>query len=234
MPTLQPAWHQHRVEADDAPVVDDAMVSTPALDAAPAPESIHEESPGGDDDETAATHEESPAFDGVSPDEIAPEPMSEPASDTWLSGSWLDDVVDDGAAEPAAVTGGTSEPDVADRTDDETMPEVPQPEAEPVTGAGDPEPIFRTPGPWDWPLAELDATDIEPAVVAASTHEDTPPAHEDGTDPEFFHRDEPVGSKYVDFDEVREELVQIGVVWLGETNAVQVTELLEQHPINDR
>ena len=42
----------------------------------------------------------------------------------------------------------------------------------------------------------------------------------------FFHRDEPVGSQYVDFDEVRNELVQIGIVWLGETNAVQVTALL--------
>jgi hypothetical protein len=45
-------------------------------------------------------------------------------------------------------------------------------------------------------------------------------------DPGFFRRDEPVGSQYVDFDEVRNELVQIGIVWLGETNAVQVTALL--------
>lgn len=211
----EPAWHQHRIEADDAPVVDDETVSMPALDAAPAPESIHEESPGGDDDGTAATHQENPAFVGVSPDEIVPEPVPEPASDTWLSGSWLDDVVDDDAAAPAGESGGTSEPDVADHTDDEAMPEVPQPE-----------PIFRTPGPWNWPLAEPDAFDVEPAAVAASTHEDTPPALEDGTEPEFFHRDEPVGSKYVDFDEVRDELVQIGVVWLGEANAVQVTALL--------
>ena len=42
----------------------------------------------------------------------------------------------------------------------------------------------------------------------------------------FFHRDEPIGSQYVDFDEVRNELVQIGIVWLGETNAGQVTALL--------
>ncbi|MFZ0178283.1 MAG: hypothetical protein WAL84_00220 [Candidatus Dormiibacterota bacterium] len=211
----EPAWHQHRVEADDAPVVDEEAVSTPALDAAPEPESIHEESPGGDGDGTAATAEQGPAFDGVSPDEIVPEPIPEPASDTWRSGSWLDDVVDDDAAEPAAESGGTSEPDVADHTDDEAMPEVPQPEQ-----------IFRTPGSWNWPLAEPDASDLEPAAVAASTYEDTSPALEDGTDPEFFHRDEPVGSKYVDFDEVRDELVQIGIVWLGETNAVQVTALL--------
>jgi hypothetical protein len=211
----EPAWHQQHVEADDAPVVDDATVSISALDAAPAPESIHEDSPGGDDDGTAATHEEGPAFDGVSPDEIVPEPIPEPASDAWLSGSWLDDVVDGDAAEPAAESGGTSEPDVADHTDDEAMPEVPQPE-----------PIFRTPGPWNWPLAEPDAGELEPAAVIASTHEDTSPALEDGADPEFFHRDEPVGSKYVDFDEVRDELVQIGIVWLGETNAVQVTALL--------
>ncbi len=74
---------------------------------------------------------------------------------------------------------------------------------------------------------EYDAPDMEPAVVAASKYEDTARiASENGADSGFFHRDEPVGSQYVDFDEVRSELVQIGVVWLGEDNAVQVTALL--------
>src|SRR6202035_5766062 len=56
--------------------------------------------------------------------------------------------------------------------------------------------------------------------------QDEPTETAEGAEPGFFHRDEPVGSQFVDFDEVRDELVQIGVVWLGETNAVQVTALL--------
>ena len=108
-------------------------------------------------------------------------------------------------------------------------------------------PVVHKPGPWSWPLAEPDEevhssggtgsasplswgeredTDLEPAAVPASGHEDSTSASADGADPGFFHRDEPVGSQYVDFDEVRNELVQIGIVWLGETNAVQVTALL--------
>ncbi len=108
-------------------------------------------------------------------------------------------------------------------------------------------PVLRTPGPWSWPLAEPDeeihqSTDtgsasplswgepdeaeLEPAAVPASAHEDAASAAADGAEPGFFHRDEPVGSQYVDFDEVRNELVQIGIVWLGESNAVQVTALL--------
>jgi hypothetical protein len=108
-------------------------------------------------------------------------------------------------------------------------------------------PVLRTPGPWSWPLAEPDGEAnssggtgsaeplswdepgdeaLEPAAVPAAGHEDTASVSSDGVDPGFFHRDEPVGSQYVDFDEVRNELVQIGIVWLGETNAVQVTALL--------
>jgi hypothetical protein len=106
-------------------------------------------------------------------------------------------------------------------------------------------PVLRTPGPWSWPLAEPDedshaagamttspagaeplAPDPEPAGVAASPSDETEPAPNEKADSGFFHHDEPVGSQYVDFDEVRNELVQIGIVWLGEANAVQVTELL--------
>jgi hypothetical protein len=104
--------------------------------------------------------------------------------------------------------------------------------------------VLRKPGPWSWPLAEPDdeahaagasdearddepsTPEMEPAVVAAPRHEETAAAFESGVDSGFFQRDEPVGSQYVDFDEVRSELVQIGVVWLGEANAVQVTALL--------
>jgi hypothetical protein len=108
-------------------------------------------------------------------------------------------------------------------------------------------PVLRTPGPWSWPLAEPDEevhpsggsgsasplswgepddSELEPAGVPASGHDDAVSASADGAEAGFFHRDEPVGSQYVDFDEVRNELVQIGIVWLGETNAVQVTALL--------
>jgi hypothetical protein len=246
----EPAWHRSRVE-DDAPVADDAMASTPAVDAAPAAELTHEESPGGDGDATAAAHEESHAFDVVSPDEPVPELVPQPASDAWLSASWLDDVVDGDTTGPAAEADAPSDPDLAAHDDDNAAQD-----AEPVTSPGDPDPtteapqaasIFLTPGPWNWPLAEPeghtsvaegatsgfphssgepDAMNLEPADGAAPEHEDTAPALDDGTEPEFFQRDEPVGSKYVDFDEVRSELVQIGIVWLGETNAVQVTALL--------
>ena len=107
--------------------------------------------------------------------------------------------------------------------------------------------VLRTPGPWSWPLAEPDeeppaaldagastsqpsdepdALELQPAAVPALRHDDDAEASEHDADPGFFHRDEPVGSQYVDFDEVRNELVQIGIVWLGEANAGQVTALL--------
>jgi hypothetical protein len=158
------------------------------------------------------------------------------------------------AEDPAAEADATSEPDVAAEADDHTEPdEEPIAAADGPDSSGDePQPasIFRIPGPWNWPLAEPeqdtqaaetanwssrhsssepDAMNTEAAAVAAvaaSGDEDAAPAPEQGAESEFFHRDEPVGSKYVDFDEVRNELVQIGVVWLGETNAVQVTALL--------
>jgi hypothetical protein len=325
-PDPEPAWHRSRVE-DPAPVADDATTSTPPLESALAPESTQESSPGDDEVATPASHEETHALDPVSLDQPIPEPASSPASDAWLSASWLDDVVDEEAAvpateavatsepevavdadgrateadatsepdvatdaeepaaeadatsapdvatdaeepaaeadatsahdfaadaeEPAAEADATSEPDVAADADDH-----PEADEEPIAAAADPDPtgdvpqaapIFRTPGPWNWPLAEPEpdtpaaetanwfsrhssseheAMNIEPAAVAASGDEDTAPALEHGAESEFFHRHEPVGSKYVDFDEVRNELVQIGVVWLGETNAVQVTALL--------
>ncbi|HVC40591.1 MAG TPA: hypothetical protein VND54_01300 [Candidatus Saccharimonadales bacterium] len=125
----------------------------------------------------------------------------------------------------------------------------PSPRDEPVADHGDldaageeaisPGPVLRTPGPWSWPLAEPDEEPRGTAGAAAASHSsDEPdalepqtadgatPASDDDADSAFFHRDEPVGSQYVDFDEVRNELVQIGIVWLGETNAGPVTALL--------
>jgi hypothetical protein len=99
----------------------------------------------------------------------------------------------------------------------------------------------RTVAPWSWPLAEAES----PAAPASTTPSTAPPFHltheavpaamsaepaapepDPGSDEGFFQRDEPVGSQFVDFDEVRKELVRIGVVWLGESNAVPVTALL--------
>jgi hypothetical protein len=99
----------------------------------------------------------------------------------------------------------------------------------------------RTFAPWSWPLAEAESV----AAPASTTASSTSPFHltdahvqaaaspkpasaeqDPGADEGFFQRDEPVGSQFVDFEEVRKELVRIGVVWLGESNAVPVTALL--------
>ncbi|MFI5286095.1 MAG: hypothetical protein ACHQ4F_07230 [Candidatus Dormibacteria bacterium] len=229
------------------------------------------------------------AFEFVAFDEPAPadEPVVEPTdettpggdSETWLSTSWLDDVVNGAApatgieqdatpdAQPAttehdsepngdAVQHDNEEHDAAtepahdaaieparDAEGEHEHAAASSPEAEtvdPIDDAEDgaeeprPAPVLRTPGPWSWPLAEPEeeahssASDLEPepAAVAAPGREDTMEASDSDAEAGFFHRDEPVGSQYVDFDEVRNELVQIGIVWLGETNAVQVTALL--------
>jgi hypothetical protein len=82
-----------------------------------------------------------------------------------------------------------------------------------------------TPASFPYFPDEPEAPELQTAAVAAD-HEESAAAFDHHAESGFFHRDEPVGSQYVDFDEVRNELVQIGVVWLGETNAVQVTALL--------
>jgi hypothetical protein len=99
----------------------------------------------------------------------------------------------------------------------------------------------RTVAPWSWPLAEAESapppSTPSPASPFHLTDEDIPaavsaepatPERDRGPDEGFFQRDEPVGSQFVDFDEVRKELVRIGVVWLGESSAVPVTALLSQ------
>jgi hypothetical protein len=109
----------------------------------------------------------------------------------------------------------------------------------------------RTLAPWSWPLAEDESAvaggsrsrsaapaEQTPTPAAASAQhasepgasesDDWAPVFEGAGEPGFFHRDEPVGSQFVDFDEVRTELVQIGVIWLGEANAVPVTALLRK------
>jgi hypothetical protein len=191
-------------------------------DGSPLPETA-----GGDD-----------GFTFASLDDTGLEPTPPAASETWLSDSWLDDVVrgdEPSAPDPVAAPesgGEAADPDGAAGDADHVILELPKPV-----------PVLRKPGPWSWPLAEPDdeahaagtsgeapdetgAPDMEPAVVAVPRHEEAALGSESSVDAGFFQRDEPVGSQYVDFDEVRGELVQIGIVWLGEANAVQVTALL--------
>jgi len=117
---------------------------------------------------------------------------------------------------------------------------------EPVAaGRGDserhahPTALGRTLAPWSWPLAEpglaahTGGSDrvgppLEPVAAGVSDAEiaESQPTVALSSDTGFFSRDDPVGSQYVDFDEVRKELVQIGVVWLGEASAAPVTALL--------
>ena len=182
------------------------------------------------EDPAADRDEHSQSFEFNSLDETAPDAAPEVAADPWRSTSWLDDVVH-GETEP-------DEPaDAVEGADDLHDPDV-------MTKAST---IVRTPGPWSWPLAEPDeephaagtpagspdespgepdAPEPQAAAVAVPDRVGNEAAPESDVEAGFFHRDEPVGSQYVDFDEVRNELVQIGIVWLGETNAVQVTQLL--------
>ena len=249
--------------ADDTPITDSAP---PAPDASIAAD-INPPSEPSDAEAVSAE------------DESDPEPAREAASESWLSSSWLDDVVHGDPPPLATEPDVPSESDVPEHTDDQAAPdteplvaadhwaETPIDELDhgaeasqddettaaadnDLDDAGDalkPAHALRTPGPWSWPLAEPDeeppvaseagaltsqrtdepeALELQPAAVPASGREDDAAASEHDADSGFFHRDEPVGSQYVDFDEVRNELVQIGIVWLGETNAGQVTSLL--------
>ena len=153
--------------------------------------------------------------------------------------------------EPLTASDAMAEPH-ADTEEDSIAASEPaaEPGHEPVA-AEDAEPVKRKPSertfaPWNWPLAEADARVApvapgasRPASIVDETTEHADDAstagsspheaeHDAGTEAEqgFFQRDEPVGSQFVDFDEVRKELVQIGVMWLGERNAVPVTALL--------
>jgi hypothetical protein len=120
-----------------------------------------------------------------------------------------------------------------------------EPDQKPVASEGT-EPFKRrsserTVAPWSWPLAEPESPAAlgsgagTPASTPRPTHapviavvrsQPTTPDRDPGFDEGFFQRDEPIGSQFVDFDEVRKELIRIGVVWLGESNAVPVTALL--------
>ena len=137
-----------------------------------------------------------------------------------------------GAEAASAAAMGTEEPSVEAEPEVEAAAEpepapAPEPAGAALEGNGDhgaewPATPARTPGPWSWPLAEADESQPD---ATAEEHVLAPVQDEDDSKG-FFRRDEPVGSQFVDFDEVRDELIQIGVVWLGEENARQVTALL--------
>jgi hypothetical protein len=228
----------------------DAAVTGATHDGAAIVDRDAEQSPDGDGhgfafvslDEPASAPEPQAETDAAA----APETPAVP--ETWAPASWLDDVVHGPDPEAGGADGSAPAAEAAPEDEAAAVDE----DANHVTDAPRSTPALRTPGPWSWPLAEPDedtrpaaataatsahawdepaesepaASDLEPAAVGAEDHEDTAASLEDGAEPGFFRRDEPVGSQYVDFDEVRHELVQIGIVWLGETNAVQVTALL--------
>jgi hypothetical protein len=202
-----------------------------------------------DHDQIAATseadHDQIAATSEADHDQIAA--TSEADHDQIAATSEADHEFAAAESEAHAPEPAMSEPDAAasDAEESEADEEVLPPRK--------PGPTLRTPGPWSWPLAEHDddtsvaadrsypgvpegsddvnasdddeAFTLEPATVGATTHETAATAERNG-EQGFFTRDEPVGSQYVDFDEVRSDLVQIGVVWLGEANAVPVTKLL--------
>jgi hypothetical protein len=187
-----------------------------------------------------------------------PEPDADVDADVDADHVPLDAPGQDGMAAEAAITLTPGEPDqtVAETEaamvpgDAETEPlsedrgEPDETTAAPAAG----EPLKRafwqrTVAPWSWPLAEAESPAAPASSIAspASPVEATPrpaaaearpePAVDNqapGFDQGFFQRDEPVGSQFVDFDEVRQELVRIGVVWLGESDAKPVTALLSK------
>jgi hypothetical protein len=196
--------------------------------------SADEDAAGTEADEPGdASHAEPVAATDEHADAIEHDPSAaaEPSHDFWAEFASPDpdaEAAGNVAAEPAAA----NEPAAADHAD--VFPRRPS---------------ERTVAPWSWPLAESEPVAAPASHSDTSGHLDETPepadasAHNDSGsddwapvfgsdqgagDQSFFQRDEPVGSQFVDFDEVRTELVQIGIVWLGEANAVPVTALLRE------
>jgi hypothetical protein len=231
---------------DHQPAGEDEHESVAAAESTPS--TAHEYEAAAGDHDLAASDEKAPTGEtdaepvAAAGDEPAdatehdPSAHVEPAHDFWAEFASPDPDADaDTSAESAEAEPAASEAETAEA---------------PVEG--DHQDLFirksseRTVAPWSWPLAESEPTAAptphsstaapveetpEPATTsaqAASESEDWEPVFEGAGDQSFFQRDEPVGSQFVDFDEVRTELVQIGVVWLGEANAVPVTALLRK------
>ncbi len=200
-----------------------------------------------DEHEPVADHEHEPAADteaepvaasGDKPAEVAEHDspaQAEPAHDFWAE-----------FASPDPDADATTAADTEAGADESATDSDAEPAAAPGTGPDlfTRRPSERTVAPWSWPLAESEPAaraphsspepaeeTPEPATASAQSEtesEDWAPVFEGAAEQSFFQRDEPIGSQFVDFDEVRTELVQIGVVWLGEANAVPVTALLRK------
>ncbi len=206
-------------------------------------------------EEPAASSADDEPLAGVEP--VAPEaPDYQVAHEFWSEFATPDLGVDTNHAPEETEAPADSEPDHAEpQTVAETQPDLDEPvdaEAAPIQeDRRDPDraPVTldgaepfrrrsseRTVAPWSWPLAEAESpaapgptsTPHPPDEPIAAAVSPAPATEDPGGDEGFFQRDEPVGSQFVDFDEVRAELVRIGVVWLGESNAVSVTELLSR------
>ncbi len=243
--------HLETLTFETAPVASDAEPKPKRVRWSPfgrsAPPSQRDETPvpppATDDAHAAPTEQSTTVGEHAAEPDVDHEPIaatSEDEHEVTAAGGEEDELGSD-ASGPAVSEFDAAEPGAA-HADEETLP------------ARKPGSILRTPGPWSWPLAEHDeqpaagaggahrdlsddpdetddadeadeAMTLEPATVGATRHEDAATAEHNG-EQGFFNRDEPVGSQYVDFDEVRTELVQIGVVWLGDANSVQVTRLL--------
>jgi hypothetical protein len=208
------------VDAADEPIAGVDAADEPAAPDAPEYEVAHEfwaefATPDPDVD-TNHTAEEAQAPAGTEPDHAEPQAEAEPQLD-------LDEPVDSDAA--------PIEEDRRDPAQEQISPD----DIEPFKRRS----ADRIVAPWSWPLAEAESpaaagpTSRGPASTPHPRDEPiagaltpAPAAEDPGLDESFFQRDEPVGSQFVDFDEVRKELVRIGVVWLGESDAVTVTALL--------
>ena len=215
-------------EAGHAPAAEAEPAAEPNVTADTEPETEHD-----------IAAEAEPATEHDVAGDTEPETEHDVAADTEL------ETEHDIAAEAEPAT----EHDVAAETETEPAHEAaaaaePEAAAEPSADGDDSPPhrrrvaVGRTLAPWSWPLAEpvlaprtgagRTGAPLEPVAAGgpgSGEAEDELTAAPAG-DTGFFSRDDPVGSQYVDFDEVRKELVQIGIVWLGEANAAPVTALL--------
>jgi len=228
---------------------------SPASEPIAGPEAAHEPAPA-DAPEAEVANDFWSEFATPDPDSDTDQALAEPEAESqYLVETEPDHAeprtlaeADPDHADPQTVAEG--QPDHDEPTDTETAP-VSEDRRDPNRGPAAPEGTEpfkrrsseRTVAPWSWPLAEAESpaapvstaapsTSMLPPsddpVTAAVTPEPTTHEPDAGFDEGFFQRDEPVGSQFVDFDEVRKELVRIGVVWLGESNAEPVTALLSK------
>jgi hypothetical protein len=249
---VAPAWSAREVIADSVswyrpPEQPEAVSGAPA-------EVEHDAVAHAEEGPAAGTADESVAAGEDEQTPLAAAEHESTGADTARD-FWAEFVTPDPDA-PAEDAEQQPEPLTASHGSAETVAPAPasEPEHEPVA-AEDAEPAKRksserTFAPWSWPLAEAETpaapagrfesmfdeppghvTELVTADGVTDASTETAP-HDTGFDTDaqadqgFFQRDEPVGSQFVDFDEVRKELVQIGMVWLGERNAVPVTALL--------